>query len=156
LTDNPAGQLGTSNGIAALRWQVTLYRRDQAPAPNGAISENLVPIATVHADIQPTYPSTFYSSAQIDTPVTHLIRTRWLDYVENVYVIMRTTTRPTDGTFRTEIFRIRRVKEVGGRKRFTEFEAELERVHTTTGDTDAERESLFAEGGGALASTVVH
>jgi head-tail adaptor len=143
---NPSGQIGTSNGIGALRWQVTLYRRDQAPGPNGAISENLVPIATVHADIQPTYPSTFYNSAQIDTPVSHLIRTRWLDYVENVHVIMRTTTRPTDGTNRTELYRVRRVKEVAGRKRFAEYEAELERVHTTEGDTDAERESLFAEG----------
>jgi hypothetical protein len=156
LPDNPSGQIGTVNGVGALRWTVMLYRRDQAPGANSAIGENLVLIATVHADIQPTYPSTFYNSAQIDTPITHLIRTRWLDYVENVYVIMRTTTRPSDGTNRTEIFRIRRVKEVGGRKRFTEYEAELERIDTTTGDGDPERESLFAEGGGALASKVLH
>lgn len=154
MPDNPSGQLGTVNGIGALRWQVTLYRRDQVPGPNSAVSENLVPIATVHADIQPTYPSTFYNSAQIDIPITHLIRTRWLDYVENVHVIMRTTTRPSDHTNRTELYRVRRVKEVGGRKRFTEFEAELERVHTTQGDTDAERESLFAEGGGVDPATV--
>lgn len=146
MPDNPSGRLAASNGIASLRWRVTLYRRDQSPGPNGAISEDLVPIATVQADIQPTYPSTFYNSAAIDTPISHLIRTRWGDYVENVHVIMRTTTRPTDGTQRTELFRVRRTKEVAGRKRFTEFEAELERVHTTEGDTDAERESLFAEG----------
>lgn len=146
MPDNPSGRLAASNGIASLRWRVTLYRRDQSPGPNGAISEDLVPIATVQADIQPTYPSTFYNSAAIDTPISHLIRTRWADYVENTHVIMRTTTRPSDGTQRTELFRVRRIKEVGGRKRFTEFETELERVHTTQGDTDAERESLFAEG----------
>jgi hypothetical protein len=156
LPDNPSGLIGAANGIGALRWQVTLYRRDQAPGPNSAVTETLVPIAVVHADIQPTYPSTFYNSAQVDTPITHLIRTRWLDYVENVHVIMRTTTRPTDDTFRTELYRVRRVKEIAGRKRFCEFEAELERVHTTTGDTDAERESLFAENGGAGASALVH
>lgn len=154
MPDNPSGQLGTINGIAALRWQVSLYRRDQVPGPNSAIAENLVLIATVHADIQSTYPGTFYNSAQIDTPVTHLIRTRWLDYLENVHVIMRTTTRPTDDTNRTELYRVRRVKEVGGRKRFTEFECELERVHTTEGDTDAERQSLFAEG--ANSAGLVH
>jgi hypothetical protein len=156
MADNPSGQLGAASGIAALRWLVMLYRRDQAPGPNSAIAETLVLIATVHADIQPTYPSTFYNSAQIDTPVTHLIRTRWLDYVENVHVIIRTTTRPTDGTNRSELFRVRRVKEIGGRKRFCEFECELEKIATTEGDTDAERESVFAEGGGALASTLVH
>jgi hypothetical protein len=124
---------------------VTLYRRDQAPGPEGAISESLVPIARVHADIQPSYPTTFALTAQIDTPVTHLIRVRWLDYVENCHVVMRTTWRPTDNTPRTEIYRVRRIKEVGGRKRFCEMECELERVHTTDGDSDAERERVFAE-----------
>lgn len=104
-----------------------------------------MPIATVRADIQPTYPTTYYNSAQVDIPITHLVRLRWCDYVENTHVIMRTTTRPSDETSRTELFRVRRVKEVGGRKRFVELECELERVGTTTGDTDAERESLFAE-----------
>jgi hypothetical protein len=149
VADNPTGQIGTSNGIGALRWRVMLYRRDQAPGANSGIAENLVLIATVQADVQPTYPSTFYNSAAIDIPISHLIRTRWLDYVENTHVIMRTTLRPTDGTFRTEIFRVRRLKEVGGRKRFAEFEVELERSLTTQGDTDAERESLFAENGAA-------
>jgi hypothetical protein len=145
LPDNPTGSLPASNGIGALRWQVTLYRRDQLPGPGNAISENLVPLATVHADIQSTYPSTFYLGVQVDTPVTHLIRLRWFDYVETTNVIMRTTTRPSDTTNRTELYRVRRVKELAGRKRFIEIEAELERVKTTTGDTDAEREALFAE-----------
>lgn len=146
MPDNPSGQLGTSNGIAALRWLVTLYRRDQAPGPNSGVTETLVPIATVHADIQPTYPTTYYNSAQVDIPVTHLVRVRWCDYVENTHVVMRTTTRPNDETNRTELFRVRRVKEVGGRKRFAELECELEKIATTEGDTDAERESVFGEG----------
>lgn len=145
MPDNPSGQLNLSNGVAALRWRVTLYRRDQAPGPNSAIAETLVPIATVQADVQPTYPSTFYGSAQVDIPITHMIRVRWLDYVDNVHVIMRTTKRPSDETYRTELFRVRRLKEVAGRKRFAEFEVELEQTHTTTGDSDAERESIFAE-----------
>jgi head-tail adaptor len=145
MPDNPTGAIPGSSGIGALRWLVTLYRRDQAPGPGNAIAENLVPIATVHADIQPTYPTTFYASAQIDIPVTHLVRLRWADYVENIHVIMRTTERPTDQTLRTELFRVRRIKEVGGRKRFTELEVELERSKTTDTDSDAEREQMFTE-----------
>jgi len=145
MPDNPSGSLPGSVGIGALRWQATLYRRDQAPGPNSAITETLVPLATVHADIQPTYPSTFYGSMQIDTPVTHLIRLRWADYVPTIDVIMRSTVRPTDNTIRTELYRVRRVKEIGGRKRFGELECELEHVETTAGDTDNERQQLFAE-----------
>ena len=145
MPDNPSGALPYTTGIGSLRWLVTLYRRDQAPGPNSAISENLVPIATVHADIQPTYPGTFYNSAAIDTPVSHLIRMRWVDYVETTNVVMRTTSRPTDATQRTELYRVRRVKELAGRKRFCELECELERSKTTVGDTDAEREAEFAE-----------
>lgn len=145
MPDNPSGSLPYSTGIGSLRWLVTLYRRDQSPGPNSAISENLVPIAKVHADIQPTYPGTFYGSAVVDTPVSHLIRMRWVDYVETIYVVMRTTTRPSDGTKRTELYRVRRVKELAGRKRFVELECEFERTKTTVGDTDEEREAEFAE-----------
>lgn len=145
MPDNPSGSLPAQSGIGQLRWLVTLYRRDQGPGPGGAISEALTPIANVHADVQPTYPSTFYLSAQIDTPVTHLVRLRWQDYVETTHVIARSTWRPSDGTIRTELFRVRRIKEIGGRKRFVELECELERVATTEGDSDAERELVFAE-----------
>jgi hypothetical protein len=144
MPDNPSGALPGSGGIGTLRWPVTLYYRPQKPGPNSAISEKLEAKARVHADIQPSYPTTHYLSAQVDTPVTHLIRLRWLDYVETTHVIMRSTRRPDD-TIRTELFRVRRVKEIAGRKRFVEFEVELERVMTTQGEDDAERELLFAE-----------
>jgi head-tail adaptor len=145
MPDNPSGGLPAASGLAALRWKVALYRRDQAPGPSGAITESGPKLGDVHADIQATYPGTFYGSAQVDTPITHLIRLRWTDYVENVDVIFRSTKRPTDGTFRTELYRVRRVKEIGGRKRFTELECELEAVKTTQTDSDAERESVFFE-----------
>jgi hypothetical protein len=126
---------------------VSLYQRPQQPDPNGpAIQEDLVRIGPdLHADIQSTFPTTHYLSMQVDTPVTHLIRLRWLDYVENVFVIFRTTLRPSDGTMRTEAYRVRRFKEVGGRKRFVELECELEKVFTTETDSDAERVAMFCE-----------
>lgn len=145
MPNNVSGAIPTETGIGALRWRVTLYRRDQFPGPDSAITESFVPIATVHADVQPTYPGTFYLSAQVETPITHLIRIRWLDYVEVTAIVMRSTWRPTDRTWRTELFRVRRVKEIAGRKRFAELECELERAKTTTDETDAERELLFAE-----------
>lgn len=146
MPDNPSGQFIADSGIGQLRWLVSLYRRDQMPSSvNTAIEERFVLLGVMHADIQPTYPTTFYNSAQIDIPVTHMIRVRWTDYVENTHVIMRTTTRPTDGTLRTELYRVRRVKEIGGRKRFCELECELEKAITTDTDSDAERQQRFSE-----------
>jgi SPP1 family predicted phage head-tail adaptor len=144
LPDNPSGQLAASNGIGSLRWPVQLYRRDQAPADDGAIVETFVPIASVHADIQPTYPSTFYQSTQVDTPVTHLITIRWQDYPGTVNVIVRTTTR-SDGTFRGELYRIRRSKEIMGRKRFLQMECELERSRTLPDETMGTANALLTE-----------
>jgi hypothetical protein len=147
MPDNSSGLLPSEHGIGALRWQVSFYRRPQDADPNGpAMTEDLVRIGPdVHADIQPTYPSTFYGSMQIETPVSHLIRVRWLDYIDNVHVIFRTTLRPSDQTFRTECYRVRRCKEIAGRKRFLELECELEKVLTTQTDSDAERLAVFAE-----------
>ncbi len=124
--------------IGRLRWLVTIARRDQAPSIEDAgVTETLVPVATARADIQPIGALTFWSAQQTDTPVTHRITMRWLDYIDNRHVILRQTgpivqqTSPATDPYRqsstrTEVFRVRRVKEVAGRKRFIEVEAELE------------------------------
>lgn len=145
MPDNPSGQLFTSNGIGALRWQVTLYRRDQAPADDLALQENLVVIATVHADIQPSYASTFYQSTQVDTPITHMITIRWQDYPATIDVITRATERPTDASLRGELYRVRRTKEVGGRKRFLQMECELEHSRTLPDDANGTINNLLTE-----------
>lgn len=152
MPDNPSGCLPSSNGIGALRWQVNLCQRVQAPSSTTtAISEDFIVLATVHADIQATYPSTFYLATQVDTPITHMIRMRWNNYLEQTNIVTRTTILPDDGTNRTEIFRVRRVKEIAGRKRFIEIEAEFERTAITQTDSMTEIEAVFAEGGtGAL------
>lgn len=145
MPDNPSGALLGSNGIGALRWLVTLYRRDQSPADDMALQERLVPIATVHADIQPTYASTFYQSTQVDTPITHMINIRWADYPKTIDVVVRSTTRPDTGDMRTELYRVRRTKEVAGRKRFLQMECELEHSRTTPDDSDATRNAMLTE-----------
>lgn len=144
MPDNPSGQLPAINGIGSLRWLVTLYRREQEPSPDLAARETLVPIATVYADIQPTYASTFYQSTQVDTPVTHMVNIRWQDYPETIDVVVRSTRRP-DGTQRSELFRVRRAKEVGGRKRFLQMECELEHARTTEDDSDETRNETLTE-----------
>jgi head-tail adaptor len=147
MPENPSGALPSASGIGSLRWPVTLYQRVQAPDPDtGAIVETLVVVAQTHADVQPSYASTFYETSAVDTPVSHMLFTRWADYVETTNVIMRSTTRPSDGTQRTELFRVRRVKEIAGRKRYAMFECELEAARTTPDDTDESREAAFAEG----------
>ena len=131
-------------GIGSLRWLVTLYRRDQAPAEDLALEETLVPLATVHADIQPTYPSTFYQSTQIDTPITHMVSIRWQNYPPTIDVVARSTTL-NDGTQRTELFHVRRTKEIAGRKRFLQMECELEHSRMTPDDSDATRNLYLTE-----------
>jgi len=140
---NPSGALAAS--VGSLRWLVTLYRRDQAPADDLALTENLVPLATVHADIQPTYASTFYQSTQVDTPVTHMICIRWQDYPATIDVVIRSTSRPDDQTIRSELFRVRRSKEIAGRKRFIQLECELEHSRITPDDSDATRNRMLTE-----------
>ena len=142
MPDNPSGQLAGTSGIGALRWQVTLYRRDQSAAEDLALQETLVPIAIVRADIQPTYASTFYASTQVDTPITHMINVRWLDYPSTIEVIARTTQYPTP---RTELYRVRRTKEVGGRKRFLQMECEIEHSRPLADDSDAARNEFLTE-----------
>lgn len=135
--------------IGRLRWRVTLAERVQtpqiAPGPTTAtligtgitetlagsddleavgVPENTVGI-TVHADVQAVGGLTFWGAEQTDTPITHRIFMRWHDYLGQTKVVVRDTLRP-DGTTRREIFRVRRIKELGGRKRFVMIEAELE------------------------------
>jgi len=140
---NPSGALAAS--IGSLRWLVTLYRRDQAPADDLALSETLVPLATVHADIQGSRPSTLYLSTQIDGPVTHFIYIRWQDYPATIDVVIRSTQRPDGSGMRSELFRVRRSTEIAGRKRFIQMECELEHTRTTPDDGDGTRNALLTE-----------
>ena len=139
---NQTGQF--EDGIGSLRWVVMLYRRDQAPGPNNAIAEDLVPIATVHADIQPARTYTFYQSTQVDMPFTHTIAIRWQNYPSTIDVIERTTDLP-DTTLRGELYRVRRTLEVGGRKRFLLMECELEHARAVPDDTLGTANALLTE-----------
>jgi head-tail adaptor len=112
--------------IGKLRWPVIIAQRDQTAVAGGGMQEQLTEIITVRADVQPVGPMTFYGSAQVDTPVTHKVTVRWLDWLDATHVIIRDTARP-DRTIRREVFRIRRVMELDGRKRFALMECELEK-----------------------------
>ena len=110
------------------RWKVWIGRRDQAPDLAGSgITESLVEIKWIWANIVPIGAMTFYAASQTDTPVTHRVWTRWLGYVDTRHVVLRDIVLP-DGTRRRELFRIRRVAEDQGRKRYTMMEVELEGV----------------------------
>jgi len=113
--------------IGSLRWQVTIAMREQVADPDGAgFVETITLAQTVRADVQPIGAMTFYAAEQVDTPVTHRIVMRWLDWVDASHVILRTTKRP-DGSDMTERFRVRRVMPVDGRQRFLRLDCELER-----------------------------
>jgi head-tail adaptor len=113
--------------IGSLRWPVTIATREQAADPDGAGFVEMIALAqTVRADVQPIGAMTFYAAEQVDTPVTHRIVMRWLDWVDTSHVILRTTKRP-DGSDMTERFRVRRVMAIDGRQRFLRLDCELER-----------------------------
>jgi head-tail adaptor len=112
--------------IGTLRWPVTIAKREMLAVTGGGMNECLTDIIRVRADVQPVGPMTFYGAAQVDTPVTHKVRLRWLDWLDTRHVIIRDTIR-ADRTVRREVFRIRRVKEIDGRKRFCECEVEEEK-----------------------------
>lgn len=112
--------------IGSLRWPVTIAKREQIPATTGGMTETLTDIIKVRADIEPVGPMTFYGAAQVDTPVTHKVTIRWLDWIDTRHVIIRDTIR-ADRTVRREVFRIRRYMEIDGRKRFLLMECEEEK-----------------------------
>jgi len=112
--------------IGALRWRVVVATREQAADPDSAgILETIAKTQTVRADVQPIGPMTFYAAEQVDTPLTHRIIIRWLDWLDATCVVFRTTKR-LDGSERLERFRVRRVSEIDGRKRFVHLDCELE------------------------------
>lgn len=117
--------------LGRLRWPVQIVQRTQAGDPNTTgVLETSVPVRTVRADVQPVGALTFWGTAggseQVDTPVTHRIYMRWQNSLPNACAITRSTLLD-DGTTRTEVFRVRRIKEIDGRKRFVIVECEEEK-----------------------------
>jgi Phage head-tail joining protein len=123
--------------IGRLRWPVLVANRDQTPEATGTgILESFAGMTQVRADVVPVGAMTFWGTMQTDSPgITHRIFLRWFDAIDNECVIFRTTRR-NDGSVRYERFRIRRWKELGGRKRFVCVECELEKTGTA-GEPDA-------------------
>ena len=111
--------------VGDLRSRVYICERRQAPAADGSIAETFAPLATVYAKVEPIGDMTFWGAQQTDTPVTHRITMRWLDMLSPLHVIMRESLRPNNDV-RTELFRVRRIKELQGRMRWVVVAAELE------------------------------
>jgi hypothetical protein len=117
--------------VGQLRWPVRLVQRQQAAqaAPSTGITETVANPTIRHADIQPLGAMTFYGAlnADPDKPVTHRIIMRWTDYIDYTNAIERVTSRP-NGSQRVEVYRVRRMYEIEGRKRFCCFECQLEQA----------------------------
>jgi head-tail adaptor len=116
--------------IKDLRWRVTLAQRVQSPDSTVGINETWVGQIDLWASIKSVGALTFWgitSAAQAERPVTHTIILRWIGYIDNTYAILRKTQFPAIGQpSRVEVFRIRRVTEWAGRKRWTVLDTELE------------------------------
>ena len=112
--------------IGSLRWPVAIATRVQSADPDSAgILELLAKTQRLRADVQPIGTMAFYAAEQVDTPVTHRIVIRWLDWVDNSCVVLRETKRPDRSTM-IERFRVRRVMSIDGRQRFLRMDCELE------------------------------
>jgi SPP1 family predicted phage head-tail adaptor len=130
VTPAPGAELGPDPNavrIGTLRWRVVLATREQAADPSGSgILETIADKQTVWADIQPVGPVTFYAAEQVETPVTHKIVIRWLDWVDTTCVVFRITKRPNASDM-VERFRVRRSLTIDGRQRFLRMDCELEK-----------------------------
>lgn len=119
--------------IGRLRWPLMLATRQQVAQIKGTgIDESLTDLMQVRGDVQPVGALTFWGTNGTvqqtdDAPITHRIFLRWVDALLNSEVIIRNTIL-VDQRVRMEIFRIRRIKELGGRKRFVCVECQLERL----------------------------
>ena len=116
----------TNPPIGTLRWPVMIAQRGQAADPNSpGIVETFRDVQEVRADIQPVEAMTYYAGMQVDVRATHIVTVRFIDWLDTTHVVFRRTMRPDD-TVREEMFRIHRVRELDGRKRFVALETELE------------------------------
>src|ERR1700722_16288544 len=81
--------------IGSLGWRGIIATREQVADPDSpGFLETLAQIQTVRADIQPIGALTFYAAEQVETPVTHRIVIRWLDWIDTTHIIIRVTKRP--------------------------------------------------------------
>jgi len=105
-----------------------VVRRNQVPsATSSGITEVYQVMFHTHADIQDTGTALFWGGTDVDTSFSHWITMRWHGYLDQTYAVQRVLTLPDD-TSRTETYRVRRMREIGGRKRFVLIEAEMEKV----------------------------
>ena len=116
--------------VSRLKWPVYLATRLQI-AQAGGTGINEVPsnAIKVHADIQAVGALTFWGGTQVDAPITHRIFIRWIEAVDNTSTVIRQTLR-RNGSLRTERFRVRRWRELGGRKVYAMLEVELEQYES--------------------------
>jgi Phage head-tail joining protein len=126
--------LADIKSIGEMRWPVILVTRSQrAQAGGTGIDEPWIDLMHIRAAIKALHPLTYWSALaamQTDTPITHLIRIRWLDALDNTQAIKRVTSLKNRQT-RTEIFRVRRFMEEDGRKRYAIIEAQQEQQLTS-------------------------
>lgn len=121
--------MADSISIGDLRWPVTIYRRVQTTGNGPGIAETRVEIASVYAKIAQkgdAANATFWGDAQVDTADGWWIWIRWRAGIDTTCIVVRRSVAP-DGATWEETFRVRRLGEEGGRKRFLRISAELEK-----------------------------
>lgn len=123
--------MAETSSIGRLRSIVLLYFREQLPDPDSTgILELPKELTRLYAEVTPMRAVPFYGAVAVNGPdaPTHIIETRWNDYVDQRHAFVRTSVKP-DGTQRTEVFRVRRaLGDFDGRKRRSRYECQLETV----------------------------
>lgn len=100
--------------IGELNRRVTLRRRSDAPVGD-VDGESLYDESRQRwAKIEPVGAAVYSGSVQIGEAVTHRIWTRYLDGITDAHEVV----------YRTSVFRVRRVTDANGARRFTVLEVE--------------------------------
>lgn len=100
--------------IGELDRRVLLRERRDCPYRDAEIQSEFPEQRPRWAKIEPVGAAVYSGSVQIDDKVTHRIFFRYLDGVTSDYEVM----------YRDQVFRVKRVGDVNGARRFTVLEVE--------------------------------
>jgi hypothetical protein len=100
--------------IGELRSRVEIRRRVDLPADDMGLGASFPEVVMRWAKVAPVGAAIYAGSVQIDNAITHRVFLRYLDGVTNAHEVVRGA----------QVFRVKRVTDLGGVQRFTVLEVE--------------------------------
>ena len=112
--------------LGDFRWNITLATRQSVPAEGGGFIDQIGNQRNdVPAAIEPIAGTRFFKAHQVFNDATHEVTIRYEDAVEMFDIIIRYSVEP-DGREVQEIFHVKEMIDMDGRKQFLKIQCTLE------------------------------